>query len=732
MRYPLKSRSIAIGFAVACIVSALLGISAYWQTHELVGSFKSVASSHQTLEKLQSIQGLMEAAESSVCAFVITGQEDRLKDYRHAVSIVPKQLKRLDQQLAGHPRQKKSLQRLRWFLTTHLTFLQNVVAVRTQDGYESAAKWIAAENYASTRDEMEHLLQDIQKAETSVVQVRSDTTSKHSSKTKAILIFAAVMSLGLLSLVFALLQMESGQRRVVESQNQTLESFLQQIIERIPYMVLVKESENLRLTLVNKAATEWLGRSEQDLLGCNEYDLRPREEARTTMEQDHLALQQGRPVDIPEEVFMRGKEVRILHTQKITIPDEQGRPAFLLTISEDITEQKEAQRMLQLSRDTAVQSERLKSEFIRNMSHEIRTPISVFLGMTSLLMGTQLDAEQRLFAEKAQTAADGLSKLTKDILDFSKIETGTFTLDMQEMDLRQNVESAMCMWTAQAKTKGISLVSSIAKEIPAHLIGDPVRIRQVLTQLMSNAVKFTAKGEIILRVEKNREDDHQCWVTYEIQDTGIGIAELVQRHLFEPFRQGDGSPTRRYGGTGLGLAMAKRIVELMGGDIGFKSTPEKGSTFWFMIPFKKHHSIPLAAPSSAWAKARVLVIDDNEMVRQLLRHQLSGWALNNEAVSNGEAALSLLVREKKAGRGFAIVLLDMQLADIDGIAFARAVKNEPSLVGTQLLIMSNKETPLDPALSATLGIAGWVTKPPPAQVLHQNLAKLIEAQNRAA
>ena len=729
MRQPLHPRTIAFWFAITCMLTASIGMVTYWETHQLVGSFDSVSESHFTLEKLQLIQSLMEAAESSVDAYVITGNNERLAGYRTARYAIPGHLKKVTGLLATHPRQKKTLERLSWFLSTHLTFLHHVVDVRQNDGYEAAAKWIAAEDYSSTRGEMEHLLAEIQKQETSVVRARSTSTSQHSSQTQVVLIFAAVMSLGFLALVFSLLNRETGQRRIVEDTNQTLETFLRSLVERIPYMVLVKEADNLRLTLVNKAATEWFSRSEEDLLGSNEYDLRPHEEADQAMEKDREALQNGRPVDIPEESFIRGgKDTRILHTQKIPIPDAQGNPAYLLSISEDITEQKKAERMLQLSRDTAVQSERLKSEFIRNMSHEIRTPISVFLGMNSLLLGTNLTEEQKMLATKSHRAADNLSKLTKDILDFSKIETGTFSLELQDMNVRTNVESVLSMWNEQAKAKGVSLVSSIPKDIPATLVGDSVRLRQVLTQLIGNAVKFTPSGEIIVRVKTTRTNDEQVWLTYEVSDTGIGMPEDVQKHLFEPFRQGDGSATRRYGGTGLGLAISKRIVDLMGGEIGFENTSAKGSTFWFTIPFKKQGAANaiVKAESPAWAQSRVLVIDDNEMVRQLLRHQLSNWAMASEGVASGEMALELLRREQQLGRPFAIALFDMHLADMDGIAFARAVKKEAALAGTKLLVMIHGGPPLDPASSAALGIAGWVAKPPKAEALHECLASLIE------
>lgn len=735
MRKPLEPRAIAFGFGLAVTILSWMTLASYWSTHQLESSFDAVSQGHQALETLQHIEVLMESAESSVRGYVISGDGGQLEAYRYARLVVPYEMKKEDELVANHPHQRQTFSRLSRLMQDQLSYLSGAVSHRRSGGYEAAAQWILTEDSRSRRDAMAHLLSEVEQEEIAQLGQRGNYTSENSFKTKAVLALATLVTLTLLAWVFSLLRRETEERHQAENATLRTETFLHSIIERIPYMIMVKEATNLRLTMVNKAAEEWLGRSRGELMGSNEFDLHIHDQPLNAVQKDRHALQTWKLTDIAEESLkVPGKEERVLHTQKIPIPDENGNPGFLLTISEDITQRKQAEAMLQMSRDAALESANLKSEFIRNMSHEFRTPLAIVIGMTSLLLDTELTPEQRNFAAKVKNAAEGLSTLSKSILDFSKIEAGTFALETQEVNVRQIVEGVITMLSEQAKAKGVGLAGLIYNEIPMAVQGDPIRLRQVLAQLIGNAVKFTSRGEVIVRVTETRQTDAQIWLHYRITDTGIGVPERAQKHIFEAFRQGDGSRTRRFGGTGLGLAISKRIVELMGGEIGFESAEGQGSTFWCTIPFNKRHvhGPAVQMPSLPWTRARVLVVDENETYRQLLQQQLRTWSLASEVVSSGQAALDLLRREHKAGRPFQIMIADMHMPDMDAAILARSIKNDASLTAAKLLVMTSEDSMLDAATSASLGFSGSLPKPPKAEELYERLVSLIDPLARSS
>jgi PAS domain S-box-containing protein len=602
MRQGLTSRTMGLGFLAACCTLAGVSFGTYWSTQRLLRSYAAVADTHQVGQKIMAIDSQIKAAQNSVYNFVITGREERLDIYHRAQVQIPKRLRELESQVKGHAKQKSALRDFRRLYAVHQDYLAKIVATRRSDGAAAAGQWVEAEDGQSIRDVLAVLLDEVQSEQGKVLRRRSAVTFERLVKTRWMLLGAFGALLMLIVWVFGLLRRESDERQAAQYTNVRLETFLRSIIERTPYMVLVKEAETLRVTLVNRAATEWLGRSEADLLGSNNYDLMPKEEARRRTEEDRTALREGNVLDIPEEVLVRdGKEERILHTQKVAIPDENGAPAFLLTISEDITLRKQAQHMVEVSRDAAVQSERLKAEFIRNMSHEIRTPLTIVLGNAQRLMESGLTDEQRAVAARVERAAGALTQLAKGILEYSRMETGTFSLEPRDMNLRQMIDQIVAMHQEQAKIKGVALVALISPSVPATVVGDPNRVGEILTELVGNAMKFTARGEVIVRVVETEGPGDSLWLNLKVSDTGIGIGSEAQEHLFEPFRQGDGSPTRRYGGTGLGLAICKRLVELMGGNIGFSSAPNEGSTFWATLPFRRvtANSVQPTPPSAA-------------------------------------------------------------------------------------------------------------------------------------
>jgi PAS domain S-box-containing protein len=407
-------------------------------------------------------------------------------------------------------------------------------------------------------------------------------------------------------------------------------------------------------------------------------------------------------------------EYRHMLVRAIPLLAKGGKIREWVGVHTDIDAEKKAEAAMRDAKEAAESATRTKSEFLANMSHEIRTPLNGIIGMTGLALDTELTPEQREYLGMVKVSADHLLTVINDILDFSKIEAGKLEFECVDFNLRDTLEDTVATLATRAHDKGLELAAHVAPDVPDDLAGDPHRLRQVVVNLIGNAIKFTERGEVVVSVEvRSRADDRVC-LHLAVRDTGIGIAPDQQSKLFKAFSQGDTSTTRKYGGTGLGLAISARLVQMLGGEIWLESEPGRGSTFHFTVPFgvaRGPVERPVRGEPTRVHGLSVLVVDDNATNRRILEEMLTRWGMKPTVVEGGQQALANLEQARARGEPFALVLLDAMMPEMDGFALAERIGETGSSTAPTLMMLSSANRGQDAARCRELGVSAFLTKP---------------------
>ena len=512
------------------------------------------------------------------------------------------------------------------------------------------------------------------------------------------------------------------------------------LIEILPQRVFFKDRDCVLLG-ANSAFARDLGATPEDLVGKTDYDLHPVHLA-DKYRADDLRIMQTREAQTFEEINICKGRNRVVEVTKTPVIGPDGDVKGILGVYEDISERKHSEEALKKSehelrfaKEVAEQASRAKSEFLANMSHEIRTPLNGIIGMTELALGTALTQEQREYLETIRTSTDSLLSLINGILDFSKIEARKLTLDHVNFSLRDALGNHLASLGVRAQQKGLEMACNILPHVPDQLVGDPERLRQIIFNLIGNAIKFTEKGEVLLHVDADIQSPEVVSLHFVVTDTGIGIPSDKQRVIFEPFAQADGSTTRRYGGTGLGLTISAQLVEMMGGRIWVESEVGRGSSFHFTAVF----DLQPEAASPACRRTpedlrdvRVLVVDDNITNRRVLQGILLYWHMRPALAMDGPSAISSLRLAADCGKPFELVLLDGMMPGMDGVAVAREIRSDPKISSVPIIMLTSAGQVVDskvrPELSITACMMKPIKQPDLLETVHRVLAKPKKSQ----
>ncbi|HEV3007601.1 MAG TPA: response regulator [Burkholderiales bacterium] len=511
-----------------------------------------------------------------------------------------------------------------------------------------------------------------------------------------------------------------------ESKNKLLATIVEQSSEAIWTKDLAGT-----ITSWNSGAAAMFGYPPSEAMG------RPLNVGESTPEEEQARRQRllaGEKFSYDAKAMTRSRTAIDIQVAVAPLLDDANQCIGSIAVARDVTQHKRSEEALRLAREAAESASQAKSSFLARMSHEIRTPMNGVLGMTELLLETGLTSNQRKYAETVQRSGQNLLGIINDLLDFSKIEAGKLELENVEMDLRRTTEDVVDLLAERAHSKGLELACSIPANLVTHVRGDPLRLGQVLTNLVGNAIKFTEQGSVVIRVASVQETAKNVTMRFEVSDTGTGISLEAQSRIFDEFSQADGSTTRKHGGSGLGLAISKQLVEMMGGSIHVESALGAGSTFSFTSTFEKQeaqaHEDSRSAPMGMLTGVRALIVESTAINRGILHSQMSNWGMTNRVAATPEQAIDLLAQAAARGAHYDLAIIDLGLPGMDPLELARAIRARADIAKVRLIMLTRRQVDIRNAREA--GVDACLAKPVRQTVLYECLVNVMAGQAQEA